>query len=161
VLQDSRGQRRFPLELLMDLHELRGDRRPCTYYELLGIAEDERAPGVIEEAAIRLAGQARAYQLTHEPECTRLLGAIARSVITLLDPIRRAEYDRSLGTPPAPLAPAHEGVPDTPATDGASAPRPCDVQLVYSPNLDRRTVQRNRRGPLRNQVPGEISCFSF
>jgi hypothetical protein len=113
----------------MGLHALRGCRggqRPWTHYELLGIAADERDPRVIEEAAVRRSGQVRAYQLTRESECTRLLGAIARAVDTLIDPVRRAEYDRSLRTPPG-ATPA--GLPAPVAT---AASRGCDVRLVFS-----------------------------
>ena len=111
----------------MDLHAVRGCRggqRPWTHYELLGIAVDERDPGVIEEAAVRRSGQVRAYQLTREAECTRLLGAIARAVDVLLDPARRAEYDRGLGKPPGATPARH------PAPVAAAAPRACDVRLV-------------------------------
>jgi len=113
---------------MMDPHALRGCRggqQPWTLYQLLGIAADERDPRVIEEAAVRRSGQVRAYQLTREAECTRLLAAIARAVDILLDPARRAEYDRSLGKPPA-ATPARP-----PAPVAAAAPRACDVRLVF------------------------------
>jgi hypothetical protein len=118
----------------MDLHDLpgcRGGQRPCTHYELLGIAADERDPAVIEEAAVLRSGQVRAYQLTREPECTRLLAAIARAVDTLLDPARRAEYDRGLGIAPALPAPASRGLARARFPGGVKARRRCDVELVF------------------------------
>ncbi len=80
-----------------------------TYYQLLGISRDERDPGVIEEAALRRSSQVRPYQLTREPECTATLNEIALALSTLLDPVRRRDYDRLLGGGPA----------------------TCDVRLVY------------------------------
>ncbi len=88
-----------------------------TYYELLGISADERDPAVIEEAAVCRSSRVRVYQLTREPECTRLLGAIAEALSTLLDPVRRAAYDRGLRAPQR----------------RPPASRRCDVRLVVRP----------------------------
>jgi hypothetical protein len=115
--------------------------RPRTHYQLLGISANERDPGVIEEAAIRLSGHVRAYQLTRAPECGRLLDAIAQALITLLDPVQRAKYDRGLGNPSAqvvpsarpaqPSAPATLGLVLVPCTGDGRAARPCDVELAF------------------------------
>src|ERR1700685_4678096 len=67
-----------------------------TYYQVLDISPDELDPKVIEEAALRCSNQARTYQLTRESECTLRLNEIAQAMITLLDPVCRQEYDRSL-----------------------------------------------------------------
>jgi hypothetical protein len=109
-------------------------RRRLTHYELLGIAPDERDSAVIEEAGARRSGDVRAYQLTREAECTRLLNAIARALVTLLDPAQRAAYDRALGTSPGPAVPGGRPEPGgrlalMPVLGGAEASRPCDVKL--------------------------------
>jgi hypothetical protein len=112
-----------------------------THYQLLGISANERNPGVIEEAAVRLSGQVRAYQLTCAPECSRLLDSIAQALVTLLDPVQRAQYDRGLGNPSAPVvprarlaqpsAPATLGLVLVPCTGDGRAARPCDVEIVF------------------------------
>jgi hypothetical protein len=79
------------------------DRQPSrTYYEVLDISPDEQDPKVIEEAALRCSGQVRAYQLTRESECIQRLNEIAQALITLLDPVRRREYDLGLAKPLSP-----------------------------------------------------------
>ena len=90
---------------------LQPDREPSrTYYQVLDISPDEQDPKVIEEAALRCSSHVRAYQLTRESECTLRLNEIARALITLLDPVRRREYDLGLGKP---LGPAAVGAPAT------------------------------------------------
>src|SRR5580700_6971454 len=75
------------------------ERQPSrTYYQVLDISPDEQDPQVIEEAALRCSAHVRAYQLTRESECTLRLNEIARAMITLLDPVRRREYDLGLGS---------------------------------------------------------------
>jgi hypothetical protein len=83
-----------------------------TYYQLLDISPDEGDPQVIEQAALRRSSEARTYQITHESESTLRLNEIAQAMITLLDPARRRDYDRSIGNPSA-------------------GGRTCDVMLVY------------------------------
>jgi hypothetical protein len=125
-----------------------GTQEPCrTYYDVLEISPTEQDPRVIEEAAVRCAGNVRVYQLTREPECTLRLSEIAEAMITLLDPVRRRQYDQGLGmcltqTPPDHKPPARRdrlppvGCKRLPApgevflvlliSDGES----CDVKLV-------------------------------
>jgi hypothetical protein len=80
-----------------------GAREPCrTFYEVLEVSPTEQDPRVIEEAAVRCAGNVRIYQLTREPECTLRLSEIAEAMITLLDPVRRRQYDLGLGLTEAP-----------------------------------------------------------
>ena len=121
------------------------DRQPSrTYYQVLDISPDEQDPKVIEEAALRCSAHVRAYQLTRESECTLRLNEIAQALITLLDPVRRRDYDLSLGKPPK-RRPA--GRRDSPVLlrDTSAPPNPdeatlrlvtgsggaCDVKLVY------------------------------
>jgi hypothetical protein len=125
-------------------------RQPSrTYYEVLDISPDEHDPKVIEEAALRCSDHLRAYQLTCESECTLRLNEIAQALITLLDPVRRREYDLGLGKPlsPAVLECEPPGRRDPPLIlRGKSASptrgeetrvlrmvdrRTCDVQLLH------------------------------
>src|SRR5271166_3882874 len=78
-------------------------RQPSrTYYQVLDVSPDEQDPKVIEEAALRCSGHVRSYQLTRAAECTQRLNEIAQALITLLDPVRRREYDLSRGKPLSP-----------------------------------------------------------
>jgi hypothetical protein len=111
-----------------------GDQLSLTHYQLLGIAPDERDPRVIEESALACMIRVRAYQWTHEAETTLRLNEIAQALITLLDPERRWQYDRSLdeddgrespeASSPRPRRPT--ALPFLPNEGGA-----CDVKLVY------------------------------
>jgi hypothetical protein len=125
-----------------------GTREPSrTFYEVLDVSPTEQDPRVIEEAAVRCSGHVRIYQLTRESECTLRLNEIAKAMITLLDPVRRRQYDLELGTcltpappdrrPPRPrVRPQPVGCKRLPApgevilvlliSDGES----CDVKLV-------------------------------
>jgi hypothetical protein len=109
-----------PVQLWPDVPA--GQNSP-THYLVLDISPDEQDPRVIEEAALDRAASVRAYQLTHGPQCTWLLGQIALALITLLDPAKRREYDRSLGE----VARSSESSRRTPTP--AVEPG-CDVQLV-------------------------------
>jgi hypothetical protein len=89
-----------------------GNRPSRTHYEVLGISADEQDPNVIEEAAVRSSSHARTYQLKHEAESTLRLNEIALALVTLLDNVRRREYDKNLaavaGPDPPPARPAVE-----------------------------------------------------
>jgi hypothetical protein len=98
-----------------------------TYYELLGIAADERDPAVIEDAAVRRSSRVRVHQLTRAGECARLLGVIAEALLILLDPVRRAAYDRGLRAWPRRPAPGRK----VRRTGCAEKAPPCDVRLVF------------------------------
>jgi hypothetical protein len=116
---------------------------------VLDISPDERDPKVIEEAALCCSSHVRAYQLTRESECTQRLNEIARALITLLDPVRRREYDLGLGKPLNPprserrppggrdtlLLRRGKSAPPAPGADTLvlliSAGGTCDVKLVY------------------------------
>lgn len=87
-------------------------RDRLTYYQLLDISPEEKDPEVIEQAALRCSSEARTFQITHESESTLRLNEIAQAMITLLDPARRRDYDRSIGRP-------------------SGEARSCDVILVF------------------------------
>jgi hypothetical protein len=73
------------------------DQRPPTYYQLLGIAPNETDREVIAEASIRQTSHVRTYQTgPRAQQCIELLNEIARARSTLLDPVKRKEYDASL-----------------------------------------------------------------
>ena len=128
----------------------RADRQASrTYYQVLDISPEEQDPKVIEEAALRCSGHARAYQLTRESECTFRLNEIAQALNTLLDPVRRQEYDQGLGKhirlalserrPPGRRdAPVWQRDPRAPPGSGEDTlvlhiceGGACDVKLVY------------------------------
>jgi hypothetical protein len=135
-----------------------------TYYQVLDISPDEHDPKVIEEAALRCSGHVRAYQLTRESECTLRLNEIARALITVLDQVRRREYDLGLGKPlgpalserrpPArrdtPVLPRGKSAPPAPGEDTLvlliSDGETCDVKLAYRPadrgGIARRTAEK-------------------
>lgn len=97
-------------------------QRPPTHYQLLAIAPSETDPEVIEEAALGRTNHLRLYQSgQHAARCARLLEEIAAAANVLLDPAKRAEYDRALAlrlpTPTAPLS-------ETPTTSPAIEPAP-------------------------------------
>jgi hypothetical protein len=73
----------------------RGQPTP-TWYQLLGVAANERDPSVLEQAAINRSSQVRVYQLVRTPETTWLLNQIAQALATLLNPVKRQEYDAGL-----------------------------------------------------------------
>ena len=114
-------------------------RQPCrTYYQVLGISPDERDPRVIEEAALGCSCHARTYQLRHESECTLRLNEIAQALSTLLDPVRRREYDWGLHSLRRPAAAESWLSPPRTAIWGegtlvlvAAEGKACDVELVY------------------------------
>ena len=126
------------LSLVEPCAPARGPQRPRTHYQLLGVSPNERDPGVIEEAALRCAGQVRVYQLTRELECALALNEIARAAITLLDPALRREYDRALGVSPGAAVPESRPPRQQPPAPGEGGLEllldeggACDVKLVY------------------------------
>ncbi len=73
------------------------DRRPPTYYDLLGLVLYESDPNVIEQAALRRMGKIRLHQVgPHGDRSQDLLGELARARLILMDPDRRAHYDAKL-----------------------------------------------------------------
>ncbi len=90
-------------------------QRPPTFYQLLGIAPDEKDVEVIKEAAIRQTTHIRAYQVgPHAAECTRILNEIAQARQTLLNAAKRKEYDQKLAQE-APQPAAHAVTAEPPA----------------------------------------------
>jgi len=125
-------------------------RQPSrTYYQVLDISPDEQDPKVIEEAALRCSCHVRAYQLTRAAESALRLNEIAQAFITLLDPVRRREYDLGLGKPLRPALSERRppGRRDTPVLRRSKSAPPapgegprvllsgaggaCDVKLAY------------------------------
>jgi hypothetical protein len=96
------------------------EEQPPTYYRLLGISVHEQDAEVIEEAAIRQTTHVRTNQLgPHAEECTRLLNEIAKARSTLLDPVKRRQYDATLPAKKEPPRPATK--PGKPWLYGAAA----------------------------------------
>jgi hypothetical protein len=122
----------------------RGQETP-TWYQLLGVAVTERDPSVLEQAAVTRSSQVRVYQLVRTPETTWLLNQIAQALATLLDPVKRKEYDARLKGVPAGMNAGRRRQPDAGygLQFAARAPHrgnPTGEGLVY--------VLRLRRPPL-------------
>lgn len=74
-------------------------QRPPTHYQLLGISADEQDREVISAAVVRQSAFVRNFQVgPHSAEATQVLNEIAAAKVCLLDPVKRAEYDRQLGS---------------------------------------------------------------
>jgi sulfatase modifying factor 1 len=72
-------------------------QRPPSYYQMLGIAPDERDREVIEAAAVRQSAYVRNFQTgPHARDCARILGELALARATLLDAAKRRRYDAQL-----------------------------------------------------------------
>jgi hypothetical protein len=126
-----------------------GGQMSRTHYQVLDISPHERDPKTIEEAALRCSAQARVYQLACELESALRLSEIAQALITLLDPVCRREYDRSLSKPvcladaerrlrarrDVPALPRGKDAPPALGKDALVLPfgngGVCDVKLVY------------------------------
>src|SRR5262245_7602380 len=75
------------------------DRRPPTYYQLLGISPAEQDVEVIDGAAIRQTAYIRTFQVgPYAAACTQILNEIAQARITLINPAKRKVYDASIST---------------------------------------------------------------
>ena len=76
------------------------DRRPPTYYDLLGVAPDESDQAVIEKAGCttRRMSNVRASIVIgpHSERSQEVLNELARARLILMDPDRRADYDAKL-----------------------------------------------------------------
>jgi hypothetical protein len=126
-----------------------GRQRHRTYYQVLGISPDERDPRVIEEAALGCSCRTRAYQLSRESECSLRLNEIALALSTLLDPVRRREYDRSLARLRRPAAwesrPARCEIKisrERTLVLRIREEQACDVKLVYRRCILRQPARR-------------------
>jgi HEAT repeat protein len=73
------------------------ERRPISYYELLGVVPSEADPQTIVMAALTRSERVRAHQSGPDAaDCARLLKEIEQAKETLLDSEKRTEYDRQL-----------------------------------------------------------------
>ena len=98
------------------------DRRPPSYFDLLGLSPGETDTDRIEAHATRRYEHVRKYTLLapHAKDATRILNEISTALNCLLDPARRQEYLRQLGEASGSGSVAGEG--GLTATGGASAP---------------------------------------
>ena len=127
--------------------------QPPDHYRLLGLEIFESDQDVIRAAAERQAAHIQNYKIGPQSEFSqRLLNEIARARVCLLDPVRKAEYDRSLRQ-----VPARTHVADAPRPVAASQfpaalsnQVPLDVVPPSFPSNDVRT-----RAP--TQVPAGVS----
>jgi hypothetical protein len=73
------------------------DRRPPTYYNLLGLAPDESDPAAIDQAALRRIGRVRQHQIgPHNDVAQDVLAELSRARLIMMDAERRAQYDAEL-----------------------------------------------------------------
>ncbi len=71
--------------------------QPPTLYGLLGLRQFEDDPDVIEACGDQRMVHLRAYQTgAHSAESQKLLNEVAKAKITLLNPQKKAEYDKQL-----------------------------------------------------------------
>jgi hypothetical protein len=102
-------------------------QRPPTYYQLLGLATDERDAEVIEEAALRQTSHVRTYQTgPYAEQCLAILNEIGQARVTLLNPDKRREYDARIQghLAPAALVPAQASLSADPPGRLPSPRRP-------------------------------------
>jgi hypothetical protein len=112
--------------------DIPADRRPPTYYDLLGISPTECDSNAIEQAALRRLGKVRRFQLGQHGDLSQALATeLSRARLVLMDPDRRAAYDESLSdSVPAPNSPTSPAAPPT------SVPV-AETPLLFTINLDR------------------------
>jgi hypothetical protein len=83
-----------PYELWLDIPS---NRRPPTYYDLLGLKPGESDAARIDQAALRRMSRVRQHQVgPHGDQSQEILSELARARLVLLDPDRRADYDAGL-----------------------------------------------------------------
>lgn len=105
-------------------------RRPPTHYQLLGIANHEFDPEVINAAVIRQSAYVRNFQTgPYADEATRILGEIASAKACLADPAQRTAYDAELWRtqPPSPA----NAPPPVHAAARAPAPVGANVESLW------------------------------
>lgn len=77
--------------------EIPADRRPPTFYDLLGLEAFESDAGRIRSSALERTNRVRRYQLgQHGASAIRLLGEISLAFDTLTRPDRKQQYDKQL-----------------------------------------------------------------
>ena len=91
--------------------------QPANYYRLLGIDLFESDPEVIRDAAQRQMAHVRSYALgKHSEVSQRILNELGAAKGCLLDPTRKAEYDRKLRENRAAFGHAAEAGETSPGT---------------------------------------------
>ncbi|MCL6503428.1 MAG: hypothetical protein K6T86_12130 [Pirellulales bacterium] len=118
--------------------------RPVTFYQLLGITPAETHPQAIEAAAARQTSRVQAFAAgPHAQTAARILQEIATARAVLLDPARRAAYDRKLQQVSA--ATSHPHAP----------PPPGSAQPAHHPPLGQLPPQAHGTQPARGAVPAQ------
>jgi hypothetical protein len=135
--------------------------QPPNHYRLLAIELFERDADVIEGAADRVMGHLRTFQAgLHSAHSQRLLNECAAARVTLLDPQKRAEYDRQLrqklaGSAGAPR-PSGEGRDEQ--TAPRARPQPgVSPQPVISPQPGPVAKPLPQAAPLPVVVPASVA----
>ncbi|MBN2216973.1 MAG: hypothetical protein JW719_06325 [Pirellulales bacterium] len=132
--------------------------QPPDAYRLLGLRPRESDPEVIQNAADRQMLHLRTYQLgPHAPLAEQLLNEVAAARLTLLNPDKKAEYDRRLSDSWTPRRPAT--VATTPASTEPAllgVPRPSGAAPLAP--LPRRRFRRAVRRVLPMAVVIALFC---
>jgi hypothetical protein len=103
--------------------------QPANHYRLLGIDRFESDQEVIRDAAEQRMAHVRTYHLGQYSELSqRILNELAAAKACLLDPQRKAAYDRDLSPPIVP--PQLQGDP-SPANGGLAGPAPLATQGLH------------------------------
>jgi formylglycine-generating enzyme required for sulfatase activity len=89
-----------PSDPYADWLKIPADRRPPTYYDLLGVPQFSQDVEAIREAAMRRMADVRRYQLgSRSAEAIQLLGELSLAYDTLTTDVRRQQYEQSLQGP--------------------------------------------------------------
>jgi len=93
---------------------IRPEEHPVTLYRLLGLVQFESDSEVISNAADQRVALLKSFQTgPHSQQSQQLLNEVAKATVCLLNPAKKAQYDRSLAEPAANQA-SHATPPPTP-----------------------------------------------
>jgi len=134
---------------------IRPEHQPPNHYRLLGLEIFEVDGEIVRAAAERQAAYLQTYKIGPQSELSqRLLNEVARAKVCLLDPARKAEYDRGLRAMLAPVQPPVQPIAAPPRAAAVIAPTPLApitpvnprTPPAFSPAVpSRKPLPRNRR----------------
>ena len=132
------------------------EKQPPHHYQLLGIAEFEDDPDVIENAANRQMAHVRSFQTgEHSQKSQELLNELAQAKICLLQVEAKANYDAELKTKltPVPPPPTISNTPHPGMTPMATAANEVATPVRPNPSTEK-AVPVRAVNPL-NDLPGQ------
>jgi hypothetical protein len=127
---------------------LRSTGDEVSHYELLGISPNETDPLVIDNAYAMKAGHVRTFQLskTLGEFVAPVLKRLTNAKITLLDEVRRANYDETLRM--------RQTQKETRANIAAVVPTAMPMPLAEAPVVIATNTRTNRIAPQQNTLRG-------